>query len=216
MTSVFGGFLAFATVLGGGAIGFLASQLWWWWFHRKFSLYEWTPIEALIKKYELTRSKRPEDKKKILLVFDYVLHTELHSEEKKKALSGYAFRRWDMYVLLSLTKMSLILGVAIGAFFRFIGEYFYFHTSFTENLIADFGRVEFWILAFLLASTFLLVFFVRHGRAWVLDEYKAIHELIIRESSIKKERLKEIFPPDYFAKSEQKKNRSAEKESSLS
>jgi hypothetical protein len=201
LTSVFGGFLA---LLSGSVIGFLISQSWWWWFHSKFKQYEWSPIRILIDKYKLTKESKPKDKKNVLIVYDYVLFSGVHSDQKKKGISTYLFRRWDMYILLSCTKLSLILGVAAGVLFRILSEYFLFQMSFLKELEQNFlfflHQIEFWFLAIILVAAIILVIFVWHGQAWIRFEYERMHDDVIKESDIKQEKLKEIFPPDYFDK----------------
>jgi hypothetical protein len=199
MSSIFAGIVA---LLGGPTLGFLVSQVWWWWFHWQIPLYKWRPIQELIKKYKLTKQETSQDKKKVLIVYDYLLHAFIHSSEEKKGLSTYAFRRWDMLVLLSTTRLSLMLGVAVGALFRILSEIFLFNwniaSEFEQNLFFFICKSEFWVLAIIIVGAILLIGFVWHGIKWVLNEYEGMHEAIIKETDATQEEIEKIFPDDYF------------------
>jgi hypothetical protein len=198
LASISGGILA---LLSGSTVGFLVSQPWWWWFHKDGGLYSWCCVIFMRDKFNLTNN--PHQRKEVLQVFDYILHTGIHSDRKTKGLSLYAFRRWDMYVLLSCTTLSLILGFTFGFLLRVLSEYYFFQMSFFNSL----GRLDFqaifesgesWLLIFILASVILLVYFIRKERRWTRDEYEKIHQTIIETSGVNEMYLRSIFPPEYF------------------
>jgi len=192
--SLFGAVLA---LLGSPIIGFLVSQLWWWWFQGTLELWKWRPIKALIKKYSLTDSREADGKKKVLVIYDYILHSGVHSDVGKKGISNYTHARWDMYILLSCTKLSLELGIAVGALGRLMSEYFVFHVMFWQNAVSYFQTfwkgAEFWVLAFILVGTLILIVSIRHGQDWIRFEYDGIHEIIIAESEVKPEDFKRLM-----------------------
>ena len=198
--SIFGAFIA---LVGGPALGFLISQSWWWYFHWRLTMYDWSPIQELITRFKLTTKKSRSDKRKVLIVYDYVLHNFIHSDSKRKGLSAYLFRRWDMFILLSTTMWSLVLGAIAGIFLRILSEIFIFQASlcqkFEENRLFFLSNAEFWISLILLTLVILWISFIRHGLCWVLYEYNCMHEVAIRglEAHVEKE-LRKVFTQDFF------------------
>jgi hypothetical protein len=114
-----------------------------------------------------------------------------------------------MYVLLSCTRLSLVLGIAMGALFRIVNEYYLFKMSFLEHLKQDYmfflNTPEFWVLTDALIIALLVLFFVSRGRTWILSEYEGIHEIAIKKSEITLEQLKMIFSSEYFEETEKGK-----------
>lgn len=199
MASVSGGILA---LLSGSTIGFLINQSWWWWFERG-KIYEFQPIKNLATNYGLEWKNELEHKRKLRFVYDYVLFSGLHSKEEYKGLSQYAFRRWDMYILLSCTKVSLILGMICGLLFRVFVEIFFLGMRAFSSLVYDFwfflNVKEFWIITFILTSCFLLIYFIWQGQESIKFQYQSLHKIVITESVVKKAKLREVFP-EYFRK----------------
>lgn len=198
-SSLFGAVVA---LLSSPTFGFLISQLWWILFQRTVGLWSWKPVQALIKKYKLPDSKEVGDKKNALMVYDYVLHSELHSSENKtEGLSNYAFRRWDNYVLLSVAELSLVLGAVVGILSRVLGEFLVFSNSFWQepngHSLTLLGWNEYWILVLVLIATEILVTSIHVGRNWVKNEYEEMHKMVVKSSKITREKLIKIFP-EYF------------------
>lgn len=194
--SIFSGFLA---LFSGSAIGFLVSQLWWRWFHWRLGLYKWKPVTSLIKKYKLTDD--PEDKRKVLFVYDFVLHSNLHSKPELKGVSNYCARRWDMYILLSCVSTSLILGTVIGMASRIVYEWFIGKTLLSElqkNFWFFLNVGEFWILAFALITAIVMLLLVAKERKWNKREYEDMHDIFIDKFAIAPEELRKIFPSEFF------------------
>jgi hypothetical protein len=198
-SSLFGGVVA---LLSSPTIGFLVSQLWWHFFHRKMGFWSWKPVQVLIKKYKLPAGQEVEAKKNVLMIYDYVLHSELHSSENKtNGLSGYVLRRYDNYVLLSVAELSLALGAVVGILSRVLCEFFVFKNSFWQEPNAHsltlLGWTEYWILVTVLITVLILMYFIEQGQNWVKHEYEEIHEMVVRSSKITRKKLIELFP-EYF------------------
>jgi hypothetical protein len=209
-------FAAGVALISGPTFGFLLSQLWWWYFQRRVELWNWEPVQLLITHYQLTKEnpmkgKDKKAKRRVLMVYDYVMHAELHSKKEReyKGLSRYAYARYDNYVLLSTTMTSLIFGATLGFAVRVISECFILGgTSFwsrpgIHTLTRLVGK-EPWIWGILWIATIVLLISIQQGRKWVKYEYDEIHKAIIRKSKIKRDELKKVFP-DYFTKTTMEK-----------
>lgn len=194
--STFGAFLAFLSLLGGSAFGFLVSQFWWWLFQKNFGVYERKPVKALIDRYKLTKSPKSKPKKGVLAVYGYIIHSK-----REKGVHIYTERRWDIYHLLSSELYTLLIGAVLGLICRVFLEVFLFkvYFSFTFHDFFSFLKYsEFWVLLFIFVSVVFLLFLLQRGRDWVITEYDALSEAAIKESKVTKAKLREIFPPDFF------------------
>jgi len=107
-------FLAFLSLLGGGALGFLVSQVWYAIFNRflmgnyqRFSEFN-NLLEQLSDKYELN-----EDSHHRVVFFDYV-----HRLNENKALKNIVERRYDLMHVCGSTLISTIIGSLFGACVR--------------------------------------------------------------------------------------------------
>lgn len=189
----FGGFIALAVALiGSPIIGFLISQGWWLIFQGQGTFYDWEACKKMRELYQINE----EDKKKVGILYDYILHSGIHSDEKIKGLSSYAFRRNDNFVLLATTQISLVLSLIFGLVTS-LSMFIYPNLS-TLELSEIFFFTNFWAI---IISTIIIVFLyliLRSGISWIKTEYNEMHIAIFRESkkycSIKE--LKEVFP-DY-------------------
>jgi len=200
--SLFGAVLA---ILGSPTIGFLVSQFFWKW--REEALIPWKMggakvladnIEAIGLKFKFSlKTKDNKDDKenirKALILYDYVLHSKLHSDTKKTGLSGYAFRRYDNYVLIKCTMLCLGLGTLLGITGRLAGWAMY--------PIFYLGNHELVWLIIVSIVIVILLFMMRDGAQHVCQEHKDLHEAIIREliaeSKNDKYKLRNAFP-DYL------------------
>jgi hypothetical protein len=195
-SAIFGGFVA---LFSGSAIGFLISQVWWRWFHWQEGLFNWKPIMSLRTKYDLKDSET-EDQKNVLLVFDYIVQSSLHTKPEWNGLSRYCYRRWDTYVLFSCTMSSLILGTVVGMFLRIIYEVSM--SNFLSRLANSFWFFlyvgEFWILVVTLVSVPILWVFLKRERAFIKRDYEGMHSIFIKRFAIKPEELKGIFEKGIF------------------
>jgi len=190
LSSAFGAFLVFVSLLGGSAFGFLISQCWWVWFQIQGTIYGCRkprkPIMELIKKYNLTTNSKIrhekynditiEDKKRVVAVCNYITHLE-----KEDKISRYAQRRWDIYNLLSTELVTLIIGSVLGLSFRLI----------------CFRSFEVLII-FVIAMAFILALLIEKGRRWVLTQYEYILGAIINKSDVRQWQLRKVFPSDFF------------------
>lgn len=204
--AAFGAFLAFLTLFTGSALGFLVSQFWWWWYKRQGGLYgipkfKKEVLEVLVDKFGLPerfkklQKNQNEDKGKIIVVYDYISHSE---KKEKEALFAYSERRWDLYTLLSSTMWSLGIGLIVGIFCRIFFEYFLFESLFSIPLPDSNSIAELFALLSIFASVILLMFILLGGRQWVIFEYSAIAEARIRDSKAKRAHIRKAFP-DIFA-----------------
>jgi len=205
-------------LIGGPALGFLISQLWWWYFQGTIAVWKWKPIEELILKYHLSDKTDGVSKRNALMVYDYVLHSELHSVKKgdKDGLSRYAFRRWDNYVLLAIVEFTIGLGAVTGVIARVLSEIFIFGDSFWEypklhSLVLLNGK-EYWILVVLLIIIIILIFALDEGRMRIRFEYDEIHRIAIKDSKITQKQIFKLFPKEYFSDDAQKAWEEAQKE----
>lgn len=128
-----------------------------------------------------------------LIVYDYVLHSELHSKKELVGLSKYAFRRYDNYVLLSCTNLSLILGASLGIASRLLAL-----ARFPAFSWGELGIV--WLI-FVSVATGILIVLIWDGGRQVEQEHKEMHKAIINalitDSKIDENRLRKVFP-EYF------------------
>ena len=114
------------TVFSGSTIGFLLSQLWWPIYHLgKLHYFDVWPrfsskncINLLIEKYRLTEDTSIGSVRNVISVFGFIIHYQ-GTEKKYETLFTYSTRRWDVYHLLSLTKISVILSSIFGYILRF-------------------------------------------------------------------------------------------------
>lgn len=116
----FGIFLAFLSLLGGSAIGFLISQVHWYRWQKNFGILSHTEynqsFEQLFQKFDIDKEKwedylamingknqEYEDwKRKFHTAVDYISHYEAD-----KKILKLAERRWDIYHILSATKTAI-------------------------------------------------------------------------------------------------------------
>ena len=205
------------TLLSGSAIGFLVAEASWWWFQGKGAQFadlnnskkSRKPIATLIEKFNLNqRAKKNEDKQKILAVFGYVAHYELgvtdesvgKEKRSRSEVVEYTIRRWDLYHLFSAEMASLLIGLLMGWASRIIyvlclGIPFSFPLQLCWNVIKT---GEFWILAFTTIIGAILWCRMKKARKWVNTQYDYVSTAIIRNSSLEKEDLVNVFSPDFF------------------
>lgn len=212
-----------AALIGSPTIGFLISQIWWYDFQKEIKLYDWNPITQLRKTYKLPESL---GKREALIVYDYILHKGVHSNEKTKGLSTYAFRRYDNYVLLSITQLSLILGASLGIAIRILREIYPIPDNINNpnlgilDLLSNFFRgSEFFVWIFLIATIAILISAIRKGLDWVKFDYEEMHTAIVIDSEqskknhwgVTRKEVEEAFP-SYFPDSKTTKPSSEKKE----
>lgn len=198
-----GAFLGFLSLLGGSALGFLISQVWWWSFQRNLKEYGMCEklIETLIDKYKLNIPQKAEEKRGIITICDYVIHSN-----KEEKIFRYVERRWDMYHLLSSEWYTLIVGSILGIFYRVLSHFVLFKSPVPSfriitNLVeAEFWiKSEFWIVLIIFVHVVFLGCLLRKGRDEIVTQHSAMSVAVIKKSEIKTKDLVKIFPTNYFS-----------------
>lgn len=184
VSEVFAVFLAFLSLLSGSALGFLVSQSWWWWFNQKggmLGLDEFEDIEKVLDDYGYTPPKEDKEKRRVTgAVLDFAIYLL-----KKKELLEYAWRRWDIYHLLSSTYCSVGIGLVSGVILRVL---FLISYSFTT--------VESVLLAPIITCVFFWLVFTRRSRSDIMFRYRPMFEALLRYSisdSENEKALKKVF-----------------------
>lgn len=184
ITSILGAVIAF---LGSPAIGFLASQPWWVWFQR-VKFWKMVPTSTLNEKFSLKANNLEKgQKEKILLVYDYILHSGVHNTTGQQGLSTYLFRRYDNYVLLSSTLSVIWIGGIAGIVGRVLGMFLFPNVAFLRY---D-DELGIWVL--ILAAVVVLSVVMLYGLAWLEREYKEMHSIVVKEFKEDKTPLRDIF-----------------------
>lgn len=192
----FGAFVAFLTLLGGSPIGFLVSQLWWaifivigadYWMAKKST-------ELLIKTCGLTKRQCLQDKRKVIVVFDYIIHYD--QQENEKELFKYQVRRWDILHFFYSEIITLLLGLGVGCFLRF----WLFSGIQVSGLDPYFCELEPKILMLISISTLIAMIFLCIGQDWVRAQYDMMYVAIFKRKmpKVPKRMLIDIFPKDFF------------------
>jgi hypothetical protein len=108
MSALVPAFLAFFTLLGGSAIGFLVSQLWYFLHNLVFNRRSLSDSREFLRtKFNLVENTHQE-----IVFLDYVFH---QSEDK---IVDYVARRFDLQNTLGSTFLATVLGVTFGIFIK--------------------------------------------------------------------------------------------------
>jgi len=207
--STFGAILAFLTLVSGSAIGFLVSQLWWCHYRNQGAHYFYRKkprkqINRLVEKYGLVPANDINDEngiQNVLTVYSFILFNQ---QQKDPELVKYLIRRGDTFHAFSATRISLLLGLAIGIFSRALSQLFVFrwtHTKPFANLMSAMPNsavAEVLILILLVISAIFLIYLFGKSRDWTVTQYDKMAFALINKSGIRRWKLKEIFPSDYF------------------
>lgn len=200
----FGAFLAFLSLLTGSALGFLVTQLHWWRFHKKgriFGIEKYEQIEDILTEYGYVSPEEIKEEKQRATgaVLDFTIHL---GEDNFLA---YAWRRWDMYHLLSSTYDTLLIGLFVGIICRINFEFSHFGSSLRfvlgtlENHLCWVSAEAFVLLLIFICVVILLMVF-KKGSQQHIDNYRPMFEALIRNSISRNEkRIKKAFPR-YFPK----------------
>jgi hypothetical protein len=186
-------------LLGSPAIGFLVSQMWYWYIQHNYRIYSWAPVTKMVELYQLEKI----EKKKVLVMFDYILHHGLHSTHE--GLSSYGFRRYDNYVILSVTRLCIVFGTVFGVLIRILRELYPIKAYDFKVLSTNFiNSPEFPVCILLTVTIVLLLMFLGKGIQSVKTEYDEMHTAVIIRAhnvysgvSISRQDLTDVFP-DYF------------------
>jgi hypothetical protein len=185
-------FLAVLAVFGGSAFGFIISQFWW-------VLYEYLmgaefhsekrSINAVINKFELTRPRCLQDKRKVIVILDYVTrHTKRQDRKdvvQQERFFQYMARRWDMYHLMSSELIALGVGFLFGILFR---GCLYVRTHLWKH-----GECYIVLTIFILVVIFFFMFL--KGREWVRFQHDNAEATIVNSSRLERSDLGIVFPP---------------------
>ena len=148
------------------------------------------------------------------MIYDYVLQKEVHSGKDSEGISSYATRRYDNYILLSTTQLSLIVGFITGNIARTASEYYAtrFQLKDIPNLLGNFTKgSEFFVWLCLTITVIILVVAIGKGLKWIKFEYEEIHSAIVLDSKIKIAELKRLFPLYKFVEEEKQPQNPNEK-----
>lgn len=190
-------FLAFLSLLGGGALGFLISQVWYAFYHRcRRGRYGMVPktIEFLRKEYGLIKDNQHE-----VVFFDYV-----HSLADEKRVA-YTQRRFDLMHTCGSTLVSTLIGSIFGLFIR-IG-YLSTHTPLKEaikslsELSPSMPKITTYDLGVILLVA-LLLFFLCKTLRHVGTEQSMMADVSIKEAvssgKLSYGKARRDFRDDYF------------------
>jgi hypothetical protein len=193
---LFGSMLAFATLLTGGAVGFVVSQFWWLYFNLKGSLIGMKEFNTEFKLIEKYTQNLPSSKKAKSAVLEAISDLNIFLM-KNKTLTTHVWRRWDIYHVLRSSVASLILSLITGVVVRTYLVYFFPDTC---NLaISELLAISLIIVAaFILGVVFYYLSRLTLSRYYPL--HKAFSTLGLTENI---DKLKEAFP-EYFSKDNEK------------
>jgi hypothetical protein len=189
--AIVGAFLAFASLLGGAAIGFLVSQVWYVFFlymlRGKYGRLPETR-KLLEKKFNLTENINYQ-----LRFLDYILY---HSKEQ---LQTRVQRRYDLIHLCGSTLVSTIIGVLLGILIR-IGI---LPNSNLSDIRINFSMttLDVTLIIIIIILVFLLVVGLHHA----MEQHAMISELsittvVMNPKKLEKLNVKQEFPKEYFKK----------------
>jgi|GEM_PF-6535676 len=191
----FGVFLGFLTLLSGGAIGFLISQVWWFRFQLGVGILRLEEFKgsekAMLEVYKL---KKPQcDKaaqRRYLTVMDYVVHACVD----KKVLE-LAERRWDIYHVLASTICSFFMGGIVGLVGR--GYFWVCIEGYDRFFKCEIGS---WIVISLFVALFSVMLWKQ--KHWIITMGAALHEATIRSYRKEQGEIERAFP-EFFPKKSQ-------------
>jgi hypothetical protein len=194
-------FLAFFTLLSGGAIGFIVSQVWYNLFHfgvRRHSMRE--ARELLEEKYNLTKDTHHQ-----IVFLDHVLHLS------SKETITYMQRRFDLKHTLGSTLSATLIGSLFGLLVRAN----WFRTDITlEDVINslpaacaplhvlglttyDFGA----IIIVTILSIFLIMSYRYINKEHAMMAYVLVQK-VVKSELFPNSKAKAHFPSEYFIKKE--------------
>jgi len=198
--TVIGAFLAFLTLLSGGAIGFLVSELWYVVFAYVLmgnygKLSKLRPF--LRDKYGLT-----EDRHHQILFMDYILR------QSSSETQIYTQRRFDLLHICCSTFVTIPIGLLFGLMIRL--GWFTMNTSLdtaiasllrSSLVMPDMAKMTTYDLGVVLIAAFLMIFLFmsawRVGKEHAMASEIAIMEVVNR-NAFPKWRAREVFDEDYF------------------
>lgn len=185
-------FLTFLSLLSGGALGFLVSQVWYVVFNsfimgrhpertRKM-------MEKLVKKYNLI-----DDRYQRVVFTDYIYR--LNENEK---LRNIIERRYDLMHLFGSTLVSTITGYLSGVCVRI-----YLSNSTLAKLITMVPGVPFFKYGVFLAVVILVIFLIlslKHVMKLHAMPFEIAVTEVVNSGKFTLEKAKEVFPLHYFKK----------------
>lgn len=185
--------LAFFTLLGGSAIGFLISQFWY------FS------HNSVLKKYSLKHTRKflretfnlKENAHQEIVFLDYVFHNF-----SKQQRLDYVGRRFDLLHTLASTLLAVIFGVIFGIFIK--TDYFSINVAFTTELDFSFPSFTMYDCGITIIIIFLLIvlshgfFFIRREHSMMVNA--AIKDTVELQEKFTQYKAEKIFSEKYFLK----------------
>jgi len=210
VSTVLGAVLALLYLLSGSAIGFLISQVWWWCYNVKggfFGIPGFIRIESVLSEYGFLPPKRLGEREKrdvMEAISDFA--TNLRADDEK--LLSYATRRWDMYIVLSSTYYSLLLGLIAGTVLRIGSEIFFFgnlpwNLAVLEHYFDVGSNSELFVLLIIIVIILSLAWILNAARRTLMNNYYPFFEASVRYGMHKyKDDLTAAFPQFFQEKSE--------------
>ena len=212
-------FLTFFTLLSGGAIGFLVSQIWYF-FHNSLLKAHFVrdSREFLQNTYHLSNNVRRQ-----LIFLDYVFHSS------NTTTIGYVQRRLDLKHILGSTIFSIIIGALFGLIIRanipfnelslrlatesinwesvFLMFTFFicgtlfvpcFFINYFLNMILSLTLYD--SIVILIASIFIVVLYISFRT--ISDEHSYMVNVVVRKivnsQKLPEWKVRSIFTEDYF------------------
>lgn len=190
--------LAFLSLLGGGALGFLISQGWYWIFNQFFvANYEGIPkmIKWLRKEYGLVKDKHHQ-----IVFVDYIYR--LHENKELKSVNE---RRYDLMHVSGSTIFSII----IGSTFEFLIRSGLFFTKITikdaiellSNISLDLTKIWTYDVGVILIVVILLIvlfFTLQHAKKLHAMPFEIAVNEVVNSKKFPVWKAKRVFPSHYF------------------
>lgn len=196
-------FLAFFSLLSGGAIGFLISQVWYTIYNiaicRKYCLRE--TREFLKEKYHLT-----EDPTHQIIFLDYLFHAL-----SEKRMQTYTSRRFDLKHTCGSTLSATFIGSIFGSLVRidFFRTDIYLEKAINSLSNINLGKpklstYDLGVILIVAIFSFLLFMGYRHvSKEHSMTVYALVRKLVF-SGIFPVEKAEEIFPEDYFSNKDRK------------
>lgn len=211
VTSLVAAFLAFFSLLGGGAVGFLVSQFWYMFdFRFRYGRYgRLLELRKDLEKLYWLRNKGKDYRYDQVLFLDHMLHSFSKGKFKE-----YAERRYDLMHTCGSTLFATVLGYGIGFLIR-IGCF---------NTHANLGDVGKLVIEFLIKideydfgtiasqikvhdiTAFIIVVVLAAILCWglqrVAKEHARVVDLavrtVIKSGKFEYKEARKVFPQEYF------------------
>ena len=195
-------FLAFFTLLGGGAIGFLVSQVWYFCHNTVFNRWSLQDSRDFLRDTFKLRPRKDKKTHQEIVFLDYVFHLS------NKKIIDYVARRFDLQHTLGSTVLATVLGVMFGIFIKI--DFFSINVSlnnsinlfFSEGIrwsMPSFTMYDFGIIIVIIGLLCVLVMgflFIRREHSMVVNI--ALKKVVTLEEKFTTYKARIVFPEEYF------------------